>query len=105
MPKIKTTSKVPLRLTDKINPRGRDGRMGRALDPGHCPQDPQPPGKSYPTETINSPPWNMPKIETTSKVPLKLTSRINLGRRGRRVRQALDFGHSPHDPPQPGKGQ
>ena len=38
----------------------------------------------------------MSKIETTSKVSLKLPSRIKLGRHGR---QALDFGHSPQASP------
>ena len=33
----------------------------------------------------------MSKIETTSKVSLKLPSRINLGRRGARARRALDL--------------
>ena len=48
----------------------------------------------------------MSKIETTSKMPLKLTSRINPGRR------TPDPGHSPQHPPspphthtEPGKGQ
>ena len=42
----------------------------------------------------------MSKIKTTSKVSLKLSSRINLGRReGKaRVRRALDLGHSPQVP-------
>ena len=49
----------------------------------------------------------MSKIETTNKVLLKLTSQINLGRRGARAQRALDFGHSPQPPspplpPQPG---
>ena len=40
--------------------------------------------------------YMMSKIETTSKVSLKLPSRINLGRRDKtRTRWALDFGHSP----------
>ena len=46
----------------------------------------------------------MSKIETTSKVPLKLTSRTNLGRRGTRAYRALDSGRSPQAPPQPAKG-
>ena len=44
----------------------------------------------------------MSKIETTSKVSLKLPSRINHGRRGARAerdRRALDPGHSPQPPP------
>ena len=48
---------------------------------------------------------DMSKIKSTSEVSLKLTSRINVGRRG--ARRAFDFGHSPQDPlpppPQPGK--
>ena len=36
----------------------------------------------------------MSKIKTTSKVPLKLASRINLGRWG--ARRTLDHGYSPH---------
>ena len=47
----------------------------------------------------------MPKIETTSKVSLKLTSRINLGRWGAHRRLAPGSGHSPQAPPQPWKGQ
>ena len=42
----------------------------------------------------------MSKIETTSKVSLKLPNRINLGRQGA-AHQALDFGHSPQPPPPP----
>ena len=41
----------------------------------------------------------MSKIETTSKVSLKLTSRINLGKRGAQVRPALDSGKNPQAPP------
>ena len=41
----------------------------------------------------------MSKIEATSKVPLKLPFRINLGGRGARERRAFDFGHSPQAPP------
>ena len=41
------------------------------------------------------------KIETTSKVSLKLTSRINLGRRCASTPRAFDFGHSPQAPPSP----
>ena len=50
------------------------------------------------------------KIEIASKVSLKLTSRINLGRRSVSARRALCFGHwtQPTSPPttlaQPGKG-
>ena len=50
----------------------------------------------------------MSKIETTSKVSLKLTSRINFGRRGACARRALNFGHSQKPPPplpQPRKNQ
>ena len=48
----------------------------------------------------------MSKIETTSKVSLKLTSRINFGRRGAFARRALNFGHSRQaSPPQPRKDQ
>ena len=36
----------------------------------------------------------MSKIETTSKVSLKLPSRINLGRHGARRRRALELGHN-----------
>ena len=43
----------------------------------------------------------MSKIETTNKVLLKLTSQINLGRRGARAQRALDFGHSPQPPSPP----
>ena len=43
----------------------------------------------------------MSKIETTNKVLLKLTSQINLGRRGARAHRALDFGHSPQPPSLP----
>ena len=46
----------------------------------------------------------MSKNKTTSKVPLKLNSRINLEWQGAPARRAPDFGHSPQAPPQPGKG-
>ena len=46
----------------------------------------------------------MSQMETKVKMSLKLTSRIGLGRRGARTRRALDFGHSPQAPSQPGKG-
>ena len=38
----------------------------------------------------------MSKVETTSKVSLELTSRMNLGRRG--APQVLDLRHSPQAP-------
>ena len=41
----------------------------------------------------------MSKIDT-SKVSLKLTSRINFGRRGARAHRVLDLGHSPQALPQ-----
>ena len=43
----------------------------------------------------------MSKIETTSKVLLRPTSRINLRKRGARTRRVLDFGHNPQAPPLP----
>ena len=43
----------------------------------------------------------MSKIETTSKVSLKLAIRINLGKRGACLRRALDPGHSTQAPPPP----
>ena len=45
----------------------------------------------------------MSKIEPTSKMSLKLASRINLGRRGASTHQALDFRHIPQASPQSGK--
>ena len=45
----------------------------------------------------------MSKIETTSKVSLKLTSKIKL-EGGACAPQAFVFKHSPQDLPQPGKG-
>ena len=42
----------------------------------------------------------MPKVETRSKVSLELTTRMNLGRRGERARQALDLKHSLQGPSQ-----
>ena len=39
----------------------------------------------------------MSKIKTTSKMPLKFASKINLGRWG--ARRTLDHGHSPYAPP------
>ena len=46
----------------------------------------------------------MSEIETTSKVSLKLTSRVNLGRSGKGAGPALDFGHRPHASLQSGMG-
>ena len=46
----------------------------------------------------------MSKNKTTSKVSLKLNSRIKLEWQGAPARRASDFGHSPQAPPQPGKG-
>ena len=46
------------------------------------------------------------KIETTSKVSLRPTSRINLRKRGACTHRVLDFGHNPQaspPPPQTGK--
>ena len=44
----------------------------------------------------------MSKIETTSKVSLKLASRINLGRQGMRAElSTLDTAHKPPPPPTP----
>ena len=45
----------------------------------------------------------MSKIETTSKVSLKFTRKINLDGEAC-ASQAFDFKHSPQDLPQPGKG-
>ena len=43
----------------------------------------------------------MSKMKTTSKVLLKLPSRMNSGRRGTRARRALDLGHSLQAPTPP----
>ena len=43
----------------------------------------------------------MSKMKTTSKVLLKLPSRMNSGRRGKRARRAVDLGHSLQATPPP----
>ena len=114
---IETTSKVSLKLTSRINlgrrgvpgpssrlctqttsppppprPTQRKGLSQANKDP-YVPQEPLIPP---PQDCKSGPKWQsqtMPKIETTSKMPLKLTSRINPGRR------APDPGHSPQHPP------
>ena len=48
--------------------------------------------------------WIMSKVETTSKVLLELTTRMNLGRQGKHARQALDLRYSPQAPSQSWKG-
>ena len=47
----------------------------------------------------------MPKIETTSKLSLKLPSRINLGRWGGHTRRALDLRQPMSRTPKPAKDQ
>ena len=122
--KIETTSKVSLKLTSRRNLGRRETCMHQAL---HLPTPPHPtagnapsPGQKghiVPKGTINNPPRTAkaatngnhrpPKTETTSKVPLKLTRRINPGRWGACAKPStLDTAlkRSPSPPQQPGKG-
>ena len=99
MSKIETTGKVSLKLT-RVNLGRRGARVRRALDFGHSSQAPLPPPTVWKKlspgleRPINTPFRTakavsngnhrliMSKIETTNKVPMKFSIRINLGRRG-----------------------